>query len=67
MELSETFWMSVLATCAGILGLVIKRLSASKCDEISCLGLHIHRKVELEENIPDEEEQKTGNPRSAVL
>jgi len=67
MELSDTFWMSVLATCAGILGLVIKRLSASKCDVISCLGLHIHRKVELEENIPDKEEQKTENPRSVVL
>ena len=36
-----------MATGAGILGLIIK---TSKCDEISCWGIHIHRRVELEKD-----------------
>lgn len=64
MELSEAFWMAVLASGCGIIGLIIKRLSASKCDEINMCGVHIHRKVELEKDM-DEEKQESG--RSAVL
>ena len=64
MELSETFYMSVLASGCAILALIIKRMSASKCDEISCFILHIHRRVELEENITDEEKGDTISPNS---
>ena len=60
VELSEAFWMAVLATGAGIVGLAIKRMSNSKCDEISLCGLKIHRRVELEQNIPDEENSKSA-------
>ena len=60
VELSEAFWMAVLATGAGILGLAIKRMSNSKCDEISICGLKIHRKVELERDITDEENSKSA-------
>ena len=67
VELSEAFFMAVLATGAGIIGLVIKRLSASKCDEISMCGIHIHRKVELEQDIQEDEEKKSENNRIAVL
>jgi hypothetical protein len=48
VELSETFYLTLMATGAGILGLVIKKLSASKCDEVSFWGIHIHRRVEME-------------------
>ena len=65
-DLSETFWMTVLGTGAGILGLIIKRLSASKCDEISCFGIHIHRRVELESNI-EEGESKVDSIRPSNI
>jgi len=57
-ELSEVFWMTVLATSAGVLGLVIKKMASSKCDEISCCGVHIHRRVDLESNDDVSEEEK---------
>lgn len=61
MDLSETFWLTLMATGAGILGLVIKKISSSKCDEISCWGIHIHRKVELEkDDIETSSETKTS-------
>ena len=49
-ELSDFFWMTVLATAVGVLGLVIKKMASSICDEISCCGVHIHRRVDLESN-----------------
>jgi hypothetical protein len=58
-ELSEVFWMTVLATAAGVLGLVIKKMASSKCDEISCYGVHIHRRVDFESNDDISEEEKT--------
>jgi hypothetical protein len=61
MELSEAFWMAVLASGVGLCSLAIKRMSNSKCDEISICGLKIHRRVELELNIPDEENPRTAN------
>ena len=53
VELSETFYLTLMATVTGILGLVIKKLSASKCDEVSCWGIHIHRRVEMEGGLED--------------
>ena len=47
-DFTETFWLTVLGTGAGIVMLIIKKMSASKCDDISCFGIHIHRRVELE-------------------
>jgi len=55
VDLSETFWLTLMATGAGILGLVIKKMAASKCDDISFCGVHIHRRVELETPDIDEE------------
>ncbi len=48
-DLSETFWLTLMATGSAIVALVIKKLSSSKCDEVSCFGIRIHRKVELEQ------------------
>jgi len=66
VDLSETFWLTLMATGAGIVGLIIKKLSASKCDDISCFGIHIHRRVELE-NIDDEESVAPEQPRKIAL
>jgi len=38
---------------------VIKKMASSKCDEISCCGVHIHRRVDLESNDDISEEEKT--------
>jgi len=61
-DFTETFWLTVLGTGAGIIMLIIKKMSASKCDDISCFGIHIHRRVELE-NIDDEESVAPEQPR----
>ena len=65
-EFTETFWLTVLGTGAGIVMLIIKKMAASKCDDISCLGIHIHRRVELE-NIDDEESVAPEQPRKIAL
>jgi len=49
-DLSETFWLTMMATGSGIMALIIRGLMRSKCDEISCCGIHIHRRIELELN-----------------
>jgi hypothetical protein len=66
-ELSEVFWMTVLGTSAGIIGLIIKKMSASKCDDISCFGIRIHRRVELETNIDEESASEQKKPTSYSL
>ena len=58
VDLSETFYLTLMATGAGVLGLIIKKISVSKCDEISCFGIHIHRKVELEKDDIESQESK---------
>ena len=58
-DLSETFWLTLMATGAGVLGLIIRGLMRSKCDEVSCFGVHIHRKVELEINDIESEGKST--------
>ena len=63
VELSESFWLTLLATAAAVLGLIVKKMSASKCDEISCWGIRVHRRVELE---LDDIESKTDSVRPAI-
>ena len=60
MELSESFWLTLLATSAAVMGIIVKKLSTSKCDEISCWGIRVHRRVELEQ---DDIESKTDSVR----
>ena len=52
-ELSEGFWMGVLATSAGVLGLIIRALGRSKCDQIEMCGLKIHRDVASESKLDE--------------
>jgi len=67
VDLSETFWLTLMATGAGILGLVIKKMAASKCDDISFCGVHIHRRVELETNNDEESASEQKKPTSYSL
>ena len=63
MDFTETFYLTILATGAGILTLIIKKMSQSKCDDISCCGIHIHRRVDLETNDDSSEEDKAKGIR----
>ncbi len=63
MDFTETFYLTILATGAGILTLIIKKMSQSKCDEISFCGIHIHRRVDLEMNDDSSEEDKAKGIR----
>jgi len=67
VDLSETFWLTLMATGAGILGLVIKKMAASKCDDISFCGVHIHRRVELETDNDEESASEQKKPTSYSL
>jgi hypothetical protein len=63
MDFTETFYLTILATGAGILTLIIKKMSQSKCDEINCWGIKIHRRVDLETNDDISEEDKAKGIR----
>ena len=63
-EFTETFWLTILGTGAGIIMLIIKKMASSKCDDISCCGIHIHRRVELENN--DDEESVAPDQRKPI-
>ena len=52
-----------MATGAGVIGLIIKKMSQSKCDEINCWGIKIHRRVDLETNDDISEEDKAKGIR----
>lgn len=48
----NTFWLAVGTLIAGTAALLIRTLIKSRCDSVrcGCLGLEIHRMVELENN-----------------
>ena len=52
---NDVFWISVATLTFSFLGVVIKSMLASKCDNVNiCFGLlTIHRRVELEEQQPN--------------
>lgn len=56
--LSEVFWSMVVSSSIIFVGGVIKTISKSRCDEITCLGcFRVHRDVQLE-NLESRNETK---------
>jgi len=57
---NDVFWISVATLTFSFLGVVIKSMLASKCDNVNiCFGLlTIHRRVELEQ------EQQNNNTQA---
>jgi hypothetical protein len=57
---NDVFWISMATLTFSFLGVVIKGMLASKCDNVNiCFGLFkIHRVVELENQININEERK---------
>ena len=52
-ESEQVFWLAVITSAVGITTLIIKSLSRSKCDEIKCGCIKIHRNVDLEEKLDE--------------
>ena len=48
MTLSEVFYMSLMTVSAGLLIKLASLAYKSKCSEISCCGISIKRRVDLE-------------------
>ena len=46
--LSEGFWVFLVGTSAGILGVILKLCYESKCNRVKCCCLEIDRNVETE-------------------
>ena len=57
-ESEQVFWLAVITSAVGITTLIIKSLSRSKCDEIKCGCIKIHRNVDLEEKLDELELNK---------
>jgi hypothetical protein len=54
----QVFYLSVITIGVGLITLIIKSISRSKCDELKCGCIKIHRNVELEEKLDELELNK---------
>ena len=54
---NETFWISFISICSGLFIITLKYCLKSKCDNVQCLCLKIHRNTEQE--VPDIESPPT--------
>jgi len=54
----QVFYLSVITIGVGLITLIIKSISRSKCDELKCGCIKIHRNVELEEKFDELELNK---------
>jgi hypothetical protein len=61
MMLSETGLISILTIVSAIIGLSLRMCLRSKCDEVSCFCLKIHRNVQLESNSPQTNDLEMNN------
>ena len=59
IDYSEGFWITTIGLVIGFLGMSVKMCLKSKCDEVSCCCIKIHRNVEVEEK-SEEAELKYG-------
>jgi hypothetical protein len=50
---SEGFWITIGGLVVGFLGLTIRYCLKSKCDEVSCFCIRIHRNIQAEEDIAE--------------
>jgi hypothetical protein len=59
--LSETGLISVLTIVSAIIGLTLRMCLRSKCDQVECFCLKIHRNVELEVSPPETPDLEMNN------
>lgn len=60
MELSEVFWTFLITSVIGLILAIVRYCYRSKCIRIDACGIHIQREVELETEIKDDIDGKSG-------
>lgn len=64
-ELSESFYITLVATASALVGLCIRYALRSKCDRVKCCGLlEIHRQVDLEEGMGTSPQNTPPHPQN---
>lgn len=51
--MDEVFWISITTILVGFLGMSMRMCLRSKCDNVECLCLKIHRNTNEETDIPE--------------
>ena len=64
MELSEMFWGVVVATGSALIFGLVKACLKSKCDEVSCCCIKIHRNIQAEEKEHEFDVEHNRSPAS---
>ena len=64
MKLSEAFWSLLVATGAALIFGLVKACLKSKCDEVACGCIKIHRNIAAEENEHKIDVQHNQNPEN---
>jgi hypothetical protein len=64
MELTEIFWTIFVATASALVFGLVKACLKSKCDEVSCGCIKIHRNITAEENEHKFDIEHNKNPIS---
>ena len=59
----QVLYLSVITIGVGLITLIIKSVSRSKCDELKCGCIKIHRNVELEEKFDELELNKKDSEK----
>ena len=62
MELTEVFWTIFVATASDLVFGLVKACLKSKCDEVSCCCIKIHRNIEAEEDEHKFDVEHNQNP-----
>jgi hypothetical protein len=62
MELTEIFWTIFVATTSALVFGLVKACLKSKCDEVSCCCIKIHRNIEAEEDEHKFDVEHNQNP-----
>ena len=64
MELTEVFWTIFVATASALVFGLVKACLKSKCDEVSCCCIKIHRNIDAEEEEHKFDDEHNQNPVS---
>jgi hypothetical protein len=59
-QTDQIFYLAVISSGVGLITLIIKSLSKSKCDTIKCGCINIHRNVEIEKDLDELEMNKSN-------
>lgn len=64
-ELSEAFYITLVATFSAMFGLTLRMCLRSRCDQVECGCIKIHRQTDLESQ-EQTQQQELGRQVSSV-